>query len=228
MDDILDGGAPNGEGPPWPLVRLDGFKHEGWGYNSHDRSLASRATALGPGSANERHVDEYLREFFSILVPLLEYVNASWDVVYDIVLTARNGRADRNRLEAIRQVAAVVPYFAVVSEILGEAGYKVAMDVYDFHDIWVGTSAVEPNVAVDISGFHGPGYHGSRGPIATCVCLRLTANGVSIGAGDGYNKWFSDVVVGYAEEDMKRLPQAIKAFVGRRFVKEAGRWGLNF
>jgi hypothetical protein len=169
----------------WPLVRLDCFTCEGWG------SQGKISGWLGPGSANEHHVDDYLKEFFLILAPLLEYSDPK--VLLNVVLTTRNGSSTRDRLDAARRVAAIGPHLAVIKEALApKFGFR--QDSYHFTNLWI-TEFI----------------NGVEQDIYLTLAVDAEEGILYIGDGDGYHRGFDETrPISLAEQELQHLPEIIE------------------
>jgi len=185
----------------WPLVKLDRFKCQGHG------GTAGASGYLGSGSANEHHVDDYIKEFVRAVIPLIEFFD--WDTLYNIILATRNGSSDRDRLKAAQEIAAVGPYYVIVKEILEEAGYTLVMDSREYRDVWLLRDDFQTDCGFDEKHC----FNTDQMEHFTGLCIRLQPEGVYIGDGDGYHRAYSERCVSYSEVEIKQLPVAIDKYI---------------
>jgi hypothetical protein len=159
----------------WPLVRLDKFVSGGYACGHGFTNAAS---------ANEQHVDNYLKEFITVLAPLIPHFDLA--NLLNVVLSHRNGSPTRDRMLSAKTVATMAPYLIIVKETLEEAGYDVSLDAYEFRDLWA-----------------------QKGDEEILFCLGVRDEGVYLGTGDGYHRSHNAGLLSYSEHDIKKLPEAL-------------------
>jgi len=147
----------------FPIVRLDRYPNG---------SLMGSLEGV-----NEGHVDEYLLQFCEVMQPLFEVGIMSVKEWFNIVATRRNTRPDRNRLEAARDVAALVPLYARIRDAAATFEIPLRVDSYAASHVWI---------RVWIS----PGEIG---------IVELMSDGFKVGSGDSYHRDFSDERYPYSE-----------------------------
>ncbi len=177
IEKTVDAGR-NGE---LPVVRLDGFQDVGpLSYGQGD----SKGT-FGLAYANEKHTDDYLYEFARLLVQIMPIFGKRSKRAIDVILTQRNGRSDRDRLAAMRELVNHVPTIRAAQKVMRELDLKAKPDSYHPCDLWTGR-AVKYEVEEEDGLW-------KKGEVFEDQLLVHVENGkFYVGGGDGYHRAWNE------------------------------------
>lgn len=156
------------------LPKLDGIL--GGTFYRSSFGIAGHSAA----SAQEKQVDKYLEDFILASKPVFDAI--SGHEAMNIILTRRNQDRRRNRLQAAKAVARVIPMFLMAKRLMFIEGCKkIKMDTYNCNHWWLSP------------GEFVLGYEENR------------KNTFTLGGGDGYHRAFDDKNYPATEEGLLKL-----------------------
>jgi len=161
------------EGKRMYAVRLDRFKGQ---MGVHGSASGRKMVPSSEAYLSERRVDMYLEEIGAVMDPLIRLLGAK--TAWDLVLSARNGDRERDRMRAAKMIAGMTEHYRKVIAVLEGSKYSWDIDGYDHHDVWV---------------VKGPIIQPERDALQNVVCaLHIEDGKVFMGNGDGYHRGFDE------------------------------------